>query len=79
MSVNGANVGLLGRPEKHDHRLLAEEHDHRLSCERIVTAAATLSALAGHYADLASEDVSPADRRRLSEAAALTELACDLS
>jgi hypothetical protein len=78
MSVNGANVGLLSRPVKHDHRLSAEEHDHRLSSERIATAAATLSALAGSYADLPSADVSPADRRRLSEAAALMERACEL-
>jgi hypothetical protein len=78
MSAIGANIGLLIRPAKHDHRLSAEEHDHRLSADRIVTAAATLRALAARYFDIPADDVSPGERRRLSEAAALMERACEL-
>ena len=76
MSANGANVDVVSRPAKHDHRLSAEEHDHRLSCERIETAAATLRALADRYRDLPAREVSPAIRRRLSQAAAQMERAC---
>jgi hypothetical protein len=78
MSAIGANVAVLSRPAKHDHRLSAEEHDHRLSVERIATAAATLRAWATRYSEMAAEDVLPAERRRLSEAAALMERACEL-
>ena len=77
MSMIGANVGVLSPPAKHDHRLLAEEHDHCLSTERIATAAVALCAFASRYVDLLADEVSPADRRRLSEAAALMERACD--
>jgi hypothetical protein len=78
MSTIGANVDVLNRPAKHDHRLSAEEHDHRLSAERILTAALTMRALAAKYFDLPTSDVSPAERRRLSQAAALLEKACEL-
>jgi hypothetical protein len=78
MSAIGANASVLSRPARHDHRLSAEEHDHRLSVERIATAAATLRAWAARYVDMPVEDVLPGERRRLSEAAALMERACDL-
>jgi ABC-type branched-subunit amino acid transport system ATPase component len=78
MSTIGANVDVLNRPGKHDHRLRAEEHDHRLSAERIQTAAVTMSALVARYVDLPAVDVSPVERRRLSEAAALMERAAEL-
>jgi hypothetical protein len=79
VSIIGANVGVLSRPAKHDHRLSAEEHDHCLSAERIATAAAALCVFAGRYVDLLADEVSPADRGRLSEMAALMERACDLA
>jgi hypothetical protein len=78
MSDIGAGVDVLNRPQKHDHRLSAEEHDHRLSAERILTAAHTLRALVARYDELLADDVSPAERRQLSEAAALMEQACEL-
>ena len=78
MSAIGANTVVLSRPAKHDHRLSAEEHDHRLSVERIATAASALRAWAARYIDMAAEDVLPGERRRLSEAAALMERACEL-
>jgi hypothetical protein len=78
MSTIGANVDVLNRPEKHDHRLSAEEHDHRLSAERILTAAHTMRALVARYADLPAVGVSSVERRRLSQAAALMEQACEL-
>jgi hypothetical protein len=77
VSIIGANVSVLSRPAKHDHRLSAEEHDHCLSAERIATAAAALCVFASRYAPLLADEVSPADRRRLSETAALMERACD--
>lgn len=77
MSTIGANVDVLNRPAKHDHRLLAEEHDHRLSAERILTAALTMRALAATYFDVPPSDVSPDERRRLSEAAAQIERASE--
>jgi hypothetical protein len=79
VSIIGANVGVLSRPAKHDHRLSAEEHDHCLSAERIATAAMALSVFASRYAALFADEVSPADRRRLSQAAALMERACDMA
>jgi hypothetical protein len=77
MTIIGANVGVLSRPATHDHRLSAKEHDHCLSAERIATAAAALCAFVSRYVDLLADEVSPADRRRLSETTALMERACD--
>ena len=78
MSTIGANVDVLNRPAKHDHRLSAEEHDHRLSAERIITAAQTMRSLAAVYIEVPADDVSPSERRQLSEAAALMEEACEI-
>ena len=79
MSMIGANVDVLNRPAKHDHRLSAEEHDHRLSAERIITAALTMRSLAAAYIDVPADEVSPSERRQLSEAAALMEKVCEIS
>jgi hypothetical protein len=78
MSTRGANVNVLHRPDKHDHRLAAEEHDHLLSAERILTAAHTMRALVARFLDVPAVDISAIERRRLSEAAAHMERACEL-
>ena len=77
MSVIGTNT-TPGHRTKYDHRLSAEEHDPHLSAERIVTATVMLCDFAGKSADRPGDEVSPTEKRRLSQAAALLEAACDL-
>ena len=53
------------------------DDDHAVSCERIIAASRVLRGFANVYLDRPSRDVSPVERRRLADAAALMEQAMD--
>jgi hypothetical protein len=63
-------------PRDFDDTLTGED-EHSVSCERMIAAAQVLRGFASVYLDRPARDVSPAERRRLAEAAALMEQAMD--
>jgi hypothetical protein len=53
------------------------EHDDAVSCERMIAATQVWRSFGNIYLDRPAGDVSPLERRRLAEAAALMEQAMD--